>query len=102
MLAKIWVVFIPFLFLGNAAVPVQAPYTVAGVVKDKQTGEPVRHVHVFTVKGEEEAVSNDKGEFNFTTWQQSPSLTTEKGGYQRTTTKLALPMPMQVVLIVKE
>jgi hypothetical protein len=42
-----------------------------GVVVDKQTNEPLPDVYVYTVKGEEEAITNENGKFNFSTWQDS-------------------------------
>lgn len=59
----------------------QAPFIVAGIVKDKQTGEPIIDAHVFTIKGEEEAVTNGRGEFRFETWKRTEVLETQKKGY---------------------
>jgi len=41
----------------------------SGVVLDKQTGEPLPGVYVYTVKGEEEGITNQQGKFRFSTWQ---------------------------------
>ena len=89
------------LFISHATMKPQGAFVVKGIVKDKATGEPVPSVHVFTVKGEEEAVTNKKGEFSFETWSQSAELTTEKEGYQRSATKLNFPAPKQTLLLLK-
>ena len=43
-----------------------------GVIVSAETGLPVNNVYVYVVSGEEEALTNKKGEFKFTSWQPLP------------------------------
>lgn len=57
----------------SSAVPVKnLNHSVQGVVVDKLSGTPLSNIYLYTVKGEEEAISNNKGEFKITTWQKLP------------------------------
>jgi hypothetical protein len=47
-------------------------YTLQGVVANKETGKPLPDIYLYTVKGEEEAITNQKGEFKFVSWQKLP------------------------------
>lgn len=94
--------FVLFMLVSFIHTGVQAPYSVTGVIRDNETGTPVQYVHVFTVKGEEEAITNSKGEFQFQTWLRSAELTTEKEGYQRKTVSLSFPSPRQTILLQRE
>jgi hypothetical protein len=59
------------------------PVKVTGVVKDEATGSPVSKAHVYSVKGEDEAFSNEKGEFVLSTWQKLPvTFTVEHPSYK--------------------
>jgi uncharacterized protein YfaS (alpha-2-macroglobulin family) len=49
-----------------------AEYTLQGTVANKETGKPLANVYLYTVKGEEEAITNAKGEFRFVTWKKLP------------------------------
>ena len=61
----------PFILLSN---PVKKPFehTLHGVVANKETGKPIGGIYLYTVKGEEEAITNKTGEFKFVTWQKLP------------------------------
>ena len=47
-------------------------YTLQGLVTNKETGKPLADIYLYTVKGEEEAITNQKGEFKFVSWQKLP------------------------------
>jgi len=47
-------------------------YTLQGVVANKETGQPLSDIYLYTVKGEEEGITNKNGEFKFATWQKLP------------------------------
>ena len=47
-------------------------YTLQGVVANKETGKPLSDIYLYTVKGEEEGITNKNGEFKFVTWQKLP------------------------------
>lgn len=47
-------------------------HVIKGVVVHKETGEPIAAVYLYTIKGEEEAVTNKNGEFQLISWQKLP------------------------------
>ena len=47
-------------------------YKLQGLVTNKQTGSPLSNVYLYTVKGEEEAITDQRGEFRFVTWKKLP------------------------------
>lgn len=51
---------------------VRSNYSLEGTVLFKESGKPFAQGHVYTVKGEEETLTNDQGEFKFTSWQKLP------------------------------
>ena len=48
-------------------------YTINGIVLNKETGNPIPGVYLYAVKGEEEALTNNKGAFQLVTWQKLPA-----------------------------
>ena len=48
-------------------------YTINGIVLNKETGNPIPGVYLYVVKGEEEALTNNKGAFQLVTWQKLPA-----------------------------
>ena len=61
----------PFIFISSTdKKPFQ--HTLHGVVANKVTGKPLPDIYLYTVKGEEEAITNQKGEFKFISWQKLP------------------------------
>ena len=47
-------------------------YTLQGIVTNKENGKPLEDIYLYTLKGEEEAITNKKGEFRFVTWKKLP------------------------------
>jgi hypothetical protein len=101
MSTAFFTLLVSIIVLSHPPVKPQTAFVVKGIVKDKATGLPVPRVHVFTIKGEEEAVTDKKGEFQFETWRQAAELATEKEGYQRSVVKLNFPAPKQTILLQK-
>lgn len=65
------------------------PATLKGRVVDSRSGKPVRAVHVYITKGEEEIFSNSKGEFVLKTWQQLPvTINVEHKDYKQQTIRV--------------
>ena len=59
-----------------------APIIVQGMVLDADTGKPIEGAHVYIVHGEEEAMTNKRGEFKIETWQAIPiKITIDRRGY---------------------
>lgn len=55
----------------------------SGVVLDKNSNEPISNVYVYTIKGEEEALSSEKGVFKLLSWQATPvTVYFDKKGYK--------------------
>lgn len=65
--------------LSGAVAQKPNPVIIEGKVLSISTGQPVTQAHVFILDGEEEALTNNKGEFRIKTWQAAPfKLTAEK------------------------
>ena len=47
-------------------------YKLQGLITNKQTGKPLSNVYLYSVKGEEEAITDEKGEFKLITWKKLP------------------------------
>ena len=73
------------MFSGSVDAQKSAPFIIEGKVVAESTGQPVTNAHVFILDGEEEALTNNKGEFRIKTWQSAPfKLTVEKhDGFKR-------------------
>ena len=55
----------------------------SGVVSDGKNKEPLSNVYVYTLKGEEETLSSEKGSFRLLSWQALPvTIVFEKNGYK--------------------
>ena len=51
---------------------IETKYSLRGTVIFRETGKPVTQAYIYTVKGEEETLTDHKGEFEFTSWQNLP------------------------------
>jgi hypothetical protein len=49
-------------------------YNLQGIVTSKQNGKALGDIYLYTIKGEEEAITNQKGEFRFATWKKLPII----------------------------
>ena len=57
----------------------------SGVIVGKHNSEPLANVYVYTVKGEEETLSNSSGNFRLLTWGKLPvTIYFETKGFART------------------
>jgi CarboxypepD_reg-like domain len=76
-----------------------SPSTVIqGVVISEQTGQPVSGAHAYVIHGEEEALTNSKGEFRVESWQKLPfRLTIEYKDYRTVSISIADPGKKQVI-----
>jgi hypothetical protein len=57
---------------------------VEGVVIEDGTGKPLSGAHVYVVHGEEEALTNGRGEFRIESWQKLPLRVTAELKQYRT------------------
>ena len=78
------------LFFSIIILPGHTPATgkqqiVEGVLISGKSGKPVNYAHVYIVHGEEEALTNAKGEFKISTSQPFPlTLTIDHKDFQQT------------------
>lgn len=64
---------------------------IEGTVTNEEK-QPLQKVHSYTVLGEEETFTNDKGEFSFKTYQPFPlKLIVEGKDYEKKTIELVAP-----------
>ena len=47
-------------------------YNLQGIITSKENGKALGNIYLYTIKGEEEAITNQKGEFRFVTWKKLP------------------------------
>jgi hypothetical protein len=102
LMRKLIFIAVTVLLFSYKSVPDNVPYTVEGIVKDGTSGELLKNVHVFTIKGEEEAITDSKGAFRFQSWHQSVVLAAEVKNYQRKEIRLSLPAGKKTILLTKE
>jgi hypothetical protein len=75
---------------------VMTPVEIRGVVTNAETGKPIQGMYLFVTEGEEEALTNAKGEFKIKTWRALPLvLTSQNQDYH--TVKLKVSQPEAVV-----
>lgn len=46
--------------------------TIEGIVTDSAGNQAIKNAYVYTISGEEEAVTDERGFFSFKTWQSLP------------------------------
>ena len=64
---------------------------------------PVSRAHVYVVDGEEEALTNSKGEFKITTWQTLPlTITIEHADYETQKVRVSNALQRQQVVLKKK
>lgn len=54
----------------------RTPVVIEGVVMSNSDGKPVSQAHVYIVHGEEEALTDRKGNFRIESWQKLPAKLT--------------------------
>ncbi|WP_132053725.1 carboxypeptidase-like regulatory domain-containing protein [Pseudocnuella soli] len=75
------------------------PIEVTGIVLDAHTRKPLPQLHVYASKGEEEAFTNDKGAFQFTSWQELPLTITVRGNDKKDKQVRVDSAPVQVTIL---
>lgn len=93
------VLYLPFAFiLLSLQQPQQTSSMIRGVVISEQTGQPLSGAHVYVIHGEEETLTNKKGEFQVESWQKFPlKLTVEYRNFLTTSVGVADPGKRQVI-----
>lgn len=75
---------------------------IEGVIVSEQTGKPIPNLHVYTVQGEEESLTDNKGYFKIESWQTAPfRLVIENKGIRVHTCNIKTPDKKQYIKIKK-
>lgn len=83
-LIVLWTFFILVIQSGFTPAALLLSNTVTGIVVSEKTGKPVADAFVYVTLGEEEALTNAKGEFKITTVRKLPlTITTEHWEYKK-------------------
>jgi hypothetical protein len=67
-----WLIALPAFILHTSEIYPDRPHTIAGTVKNSTTDKTIENVYIYITSGEEEALSNSKGTFTISTWQDLP------------------------------
>jgi len=79
----------------------KAPVVISGTVT--ANGSPLDRVHVYVLDGEEEALTNSKGEFKITTWQSLPvTVTAEHAAYETQKVRVSNAGQRQQIVLKKK
>lgn len=79
-----WLIALPVFILHTSEIFPARPHTITGAVKNNSTGKYIENAYVYITSGEEEALSNNKGAFTISTWQDLPvTLVIEHPVYQK-------------------
>jgi len=81
-----FILIIPFMIFSYTDFVRDTPLQLQGIVTDAQSGKPVQKAHVYVIKGTEEILSNQNGEFRLSTWQKLPlNIIVEHANYKTET-----------------
>jgi hypothetical protein len=69
---KSWLIALPVLIFNTSEIFPGRPSTIEGAITNSTTGKQIENAYVYIVSGEEEALTNAKGVFTISTWQQLP------------------------------
>ncbi|HEX2845503.1 MAG TPA: carboxypeptidase-like regulatory domain-containing protein [Chitinophagaceae bacterium] len=65
------------------------PVEIKGIVVNAETGKPIPGIYLFVTEGEEEALTDAKGEFRIKTWKPLPLvLTSQNSDYHTVRLKI--------------
>jgi hypothetical protein len=67
-----WLIALPAFILHTSEIYPHRPHTIAGIVKNSANDKTIENVYIYITSGEEEALSNNKGAFTISTWQDLP------------------------------
>lgn len=74
--------------------------TLQGTVVSSTTRSPVSNAFVYVIEGEEEALTNAKGDFKLETFQSFPlTITVQREHFKKTKVKVAAPGQKLVIAI---
>jgi hypothetical protein len=67
-----WLIALPVLIFNTSEIFPARPYTIEGTIKNNSNGKFIENAYIYIVSGEEEALTNRKGIFTISTWQELP------------------------------
>lgn len=86
-----------FISLTSAIYPAR-PYTIAGTIKNGTTDKNIQNAYIYIISGEEEALTNNKGAFTISTWQELPvTLIIERPTYKQKKIRITNVSEHQVI-----
>jgi hypothetical protein len=95
---KSWLIAIPALILNTSQIFPERPYRIEGSVTNKSTGKQLENVYIYIVSGEEEALTNQRGVFTISTWQELPvTLIIEHPTYKQKKVRITDASQYQVI-----
>lgn len=89
---------LPAYFLLTSAIVPERPYAIAGAVTNSASGKYIENVYIYITSGEEEALSNNKGAFTISTWQELPvTLVVEHPVYKKQKVRITNASQYQLI-----
>ena len=86
-----------------AQVEKKTKVVIEGTIVAGKSNTPVPRVHVYVLDGEEEALTNSKGEFKLTTWQALPvTITAEHAEYETQRIRVTNAAQRQQIVLKKK
>jgi hypothetical protein len=88
-----------FAFTSYSQVSKTEPVIIQGKVIAEGTNQPVINAHVYVLDGEEETLTDSKGEFTVKSWQKTPIKLTVNGfnNYQKQSIVITDPSQKQLI-----
>lgn len=97
------IVIISWLFSFHSNVDPAAVVVLQGKVVDARNDKPVAKVHVYVVRGEEEALTGNNGRFRVQSWQSLPlKLSVMAQGFQPVSLAVKEPAKELVIRLHRE
>lgn len=93
-----WLVVLPVLIFNTSEIFPARPYTIEGTIKSNNNGKYIENAYIYIVSGEEEALTNRKGVFTISTWQELPvTLVIEHPSFKQKKIRITDASQYQVV-----
>jgi len=92
ILKSTFCILFPAMIIGNSQHYSGTVATIAGTVLHQKDQKPLENIYLYIIPGEEEAVTDKKGEFLITTWQSFPvTIVVEHHQYKKKQLKIYKP-----------
>lgn len=67
-----WLIALPALIFNTTEIYPNRPHNIQGTISNRNTGKTVENAYIYIISGEEEALTDRKGVFTISTWQDLP------------------------------